>query len=119
MFVSVNLSVHLSKGIESDIRDFLARALLLNCGSVVFLNWRGEAGGMSACAPISAPWLSTALSEKSRLLCPHAASYFVAVDFPEPFRIDPSGATATSSIQNFPLTMPAAPSFRPRVVHAT
>ena len=33
-------------------------------------------------------------------------SYFAAIDFPRFFRIDPSGSTATSSIQNFPLTIP-------------
>jgi hypothetical protein len=32
-------------------------------------------------------------------------SYFAAIDFPRLFRIDPSGSTATSSIQNLPLTM--------------
>ncbi len=39
---------------------------------------------------------------------PMPASYFTAVDFSRLFRIDSSGCTATSSIQNFPLTMPQA-----------
>jgi len=33
-------------------------------------------------------------------------SYFAAIDFPRFFQIDPRGSMTTSSIQNFPLTMP-------------
>jgi len=35
--------------------------------------------------------------------------YFAAIDFSGFFRIDPSGLTATSSIQIFALTMPLLP----------
>jgi hypothetical protein len=39
-------------------------------------------------------------------------SYFAAIDFPRFFQIDPRGSMTTSSIQNFPLTMPRTLLFR-------